>query len=190
MASTMQPANLSRTLLLFVGGLVAGLAIAAGVAIYLTNVPGPFVNKVQRPTEKVNPTADGKLPDPNTPLFRPTDPAQAPPTVAPPVAPPTAAVAPGTGPTPSATAPAAVPTEGEGTRFALQTGAFRNADDADAMRARLALIGLDARIFPVEQAGERLFRVRLGPYGTLDDVNKIRARLVENGMESQLVRVR
>jgi cell division protein FtsN len=187
MASTMQPANLSRTLLLFVGGLVAGLAIAAGVAIYLTNVPGPFVNKVQRPTEKVNPSTDGKLPDPNTPLYRPTDPAQAPPTVAPPVAPPTA-VAPG--PAQSATAPAATPAEGEGTRFALQAGAFRNADDADAMRARLALIGLDARIFPVEQAGETLFRVRLGPYGTLDDVNKIRARLVENGMESQLVRVR
>lgn len=189
MASTMLPANFSRTLLFFVGGLVAGLAIAAGVALYLTKVPGPFVNKVQRSTEKVNPSADGKLPDPNAPLHRPSDPTQGPPAVAP-VPPPTAAVAPGANPAQPVTPNAATPIEGEGTRFALQTGAFRSADDADAMRARLALIGLDARIFPVDHGGETLFRVRLGPYGNLDDVNRIRARLVENGMESQLVRVR
>jgi cell division protein FtsN len=184
----MQPPMFSRTVLGFVGGLVFGLALAASVALYLTKMPGPFVNKVQRPTEKVNPSAEGKLPDPNAPLYKPGDPGQA-------SAPPTAGTAAPSLPAPAASAPAAsgaAPSAApeDGTRFVLQTGAFRSADDADAMRARLALIGLEAKVFPIEQSGETLYRVRIGPYGHIDDVNRIRARLAENGMESQLVKIR
>jgi cell division protein FtsN len=187
MAYMEQRPLIARALLVFVGGLVVGLAIAAGLALYLTKAPIPFVNKVQRATENVNPAASGKLPDPNAPLYK-SAPATTttPPQIAPPPAPP-AAVADAIPATPGA--PATAPIE-EGTRFMLQAGAFRNADEADAMRARLALVGLEAKVFPGDQAGETLYRVRLGPYGSLDDVNRIRARLIENGMESQLVRIR
>ena len=44
----------------------------------------------------------------------------------------------------------------EDTRFLLQAGAFRTPEDADAMRARLALLGFDARVFPREQDGTTL----------------------------------
>jgi cell division protein FtsN len=55
------------------------------------------------------------------------------------------------------------------------------------MRARLALLGMDARIFPIEQNGTTLYRVRVGPYGQVEDINRIRKELAENGIDSQVV---
>jgi cell division protein FtsN len=78
----------------------------------------------------------------------------------------------------------------DGSRFLLQAGAFRSPDDADAMRARLALLGFDSKIFPREQDGTTLYRVRLGPYGNLDDVNRIRKTMAENGIDVQLIRLK
>jgi cell division protein FtsN len=78
----------------------------------------------------------------------------------------------------------------DGSRFLLQAGAFKSADEADGMRAQLAMLGLDSRIFPIEQGGERLYRVRLGPYGQLDDVNRVRKLLADNSIEAQIVRLR
>jgi cell division protein FtsN len=74
--------------------------------------------------------------------------------------------------------------------YVLQAGAFRLADDADNMKAKLALIGLEARVQPAEVNGQRIFRVRIGPYVNLDDLNRARARLEENGIESSVVRQR
>ncbi len=173
-----------NTLIGLIVGLCVGLAIAAAAAIYITNAPVPFVNKVQRPTDSVQPGADGKLPDPNQPLY------------APPPAPPkpaeTAKVesSPAPPPAPAKDVAPAAATADEGTRFQLQAGAFRTAEDADAMRARLALLGLDARVFPIEQAGATWYRVRLGPYGQIDDVNRTRKMLAENGIEAQVIRLR
>jgi cell division protein FtsN len=192
----------------FIAGLVAGLAIAVAVALYLTNSPVPFVNKVQRPTENVNPAAGGQLPDPNKPLYsnqsppalpaQPGAPEAAPesapaaanaPAGAPPAAKPqapSAAAAPSAG---AATAAAAAPDAGG--RLLLQTGAFKTIEDADTMRARLALLGLDAKVSPTQQeGGATLYRVRLGPYGQLDDLNGIRRTLAENGIEAQVVHSR
>ncbi len=184
-------AQRGSTLLGFIIGLVVGLAIAVAVALYITNAPLPFVTKVRPPSANVNPAANGPLPDPNkslnpqTPATAPTAPAAssapAAATAAPP--PPTAATKAGT--TPAKEEPAA-----EGSRFLLQAGAFKSPDDADSMRARLALIGLDGRIFPIEQGGQTLYRVRLGPYGQLDDVNRVRKLLAENSIEAQVVRLR
>ena len=54
----------------------------------------------------------------------------------------------------------------------------------------LALLGFDAKIFPREQDGTTLYRVRLGPYGNLEDVNRIRKTMAENGIDVQLIKVR
>lgn len=177
-----------NTVMGFVGGLVVGLLIAVAVALYMTKAPVPFMNKVHRPTENIKPGADGKLPDPNTALYsKPVEPPKLDPTKAaaaktdPKAAPPP----PEQGPT-----KADVPAAAEVTRYALQAGAFKTPDDADAMRARLALLGLDARVFPTEQGGATLYRVRLGPYGQLDDINRIRKDLAENGIDSQVVRLK
>lgn len=173
-----------RTAFVFGGGVLLGLAIAAVLAIYITNAPVPFVNKVSRPaTETLVPSADGKLPDPNKALYS-TPKSIEPPKMEPPkgeMKVETAKV------DPAQAKPAAID---DGTRFLLQAGAFRTPEDADAMRARLAMLGLDARIFPIEQGERTLYRVRLGPYGQMDDINRIRKSLAENGIDAQVVRLR
>jgi len=186
-------------LLGFIVGLVVGLAIAVAVALYISNAPLPFVTKVRPPTTTATAPSNAPLPDPNkgfniSPPAPPADSKQAPytpPPVAPSAPASTAAIAPTS---PPATAPAAAPTKEaalpEGSRFLLQAGAFKSPEDADGMRAQLALIGLDARIFPIEQGGQTLYRVRLGPYGQLDDVNRVRKLLADNSIEAQIVRLR
>jgi len=174
----------------FVGGLVCGLAIAVVIALYLTNSPVPFVNKVQRSTENINPEPG----DPNRPLFSPQIPtAPTAPAAEAADAGKAAAGRPEAAKAPPAGTPAPVVDTAEGgdggQRLMLQVGAFRSADDADAIRARLALLGLDAKVTPVQADGATLYRVRLGPFGQLDDLNGIRRTLSENGMEPQVVHV-
>ena len=195
------------TLFGFLAGLVAGLGIAAAAALYLTSAPLPFVNKVQPSTENVTPDTG----DPNRSLFSPhipTAPAAAAGAAAlaetqPKIA--ATAAAPAGGAQPEAAAGAAPPAtpalaapgaanppateqaSADGGRLMLQVGAYKTADDADAARARLALLGLDAQVTQVQADGTTLYRVRLGPYGQLDDLNGIRRTLSENGMEPQLV---
>jgi cell division protein FtsN len=172
----------------FVVGLVCGIALSTAAALYITNSPVPFINKVQRPTENVNPAAGGQLPDPNKPLYSnhaavpvatPDHPRDAAAPAAEEKAPAAAATAP---------AAAAAPAADNGGRLMLQTGAFKSPQDADAMRARLALLGLDARVTQVTQDATVLYRVRIGPYRELDDLSGIRRTLTENGIEAQVVR--
>ena len=100
-----------------------------------------------------------------------------------------AATDPKAAPPPPEKGVAAAPVD-DGSRYLLQAGAFKSPDDADAMRARLALMGFDAKIFPREQDGQTLYRVRLGPYGNIEDVNRMRKTMAENGVDVQLIKVR
>jgi cell division protein FtsN len=169
----------------FVSGLVAGLGLSTAAALYITNSPVPFVNKVQRATANVNPAAGGQLPDPNKPLYSNRVVLPVPPPGPPReggAAPIEDKSTPGTG---MSLAPVAADT---GARVMLQTGAFKSAQDADSMRARLALLGLDARVSQVSQdAATVLYRVRIGPYRELDDLSGIKRTLAENGIEAQVV---
>jgi cell division protein FtsN len=186
-ASSLPSAQRGSTLIGFIVGLVVGLAIAVAVALYLTNAPIPFVNKVQRPTENVKPGADGKLPDPNKPLYG--APATPPP---PPAAKSDVPKIESPAETQAAAQKAAdkAAAGDDGSRYVLQAGAFKTPEDADGMRARLALLGLDARVFPVEQGGTTLYRVRLGPYGQIDDINRIRKTLASNNIDAQVIRLK
>ena len=181
-------------------GIVIGLAVAVAVAVFVTRAPLPFVNKVVRTGDRiVEPRTPAEAPDPNRPsAARPRAPdsplpaargaAESPaastpaPAAAPDRAPPASA---GAAPAGDGAEPAA-----ERSLYVLQAGAFRLADDADNMKAKLALIGLEARVQPAEVNGQRVFRVRIGPYVNLDDLNRARARLEENGIESSVVRQR
>lgn len=174
-----------NTLLGFGVGLVAGLAIATAVALYITNAPVPFVTKVRPASESINPGANGQLPDPNKSLQAPVRPADA-------TQPPArldAATDPKAAPPPAEKGMAAVPAD-DGSRYLLQAGAFKTTEDADSMRARLALLGMDAKVTPRDQDGTTLYRVRLGPYGSIDEVNRMRKLMAENGIDVQLIKVR
>ncbi len=65
---------------------------------------------------------------------------------------------------------------GEGPYY-LQAGSFQQAEQADRMKARIALLGLDVAIQRVRIDGERWHRVRIGPYSDPDKLRNARERL-------------
>mgnify|MGYP001199900737 CR=1 FL=1 len=73
--------------------------------------------------------------------------------------------------------------------YFVQAGAFRAQVDADAQRARLSLMGVEARVSEREQAGRTVYRVRVGPFQNRDAADRVKARLDDNGLEAALVRV-
>lgn len=73
--------------------------------------------------------------------------------------------------------------------YFVQAGAFTRSDDAEQQRARLALLGLTAKITEREQAGRTMYRVRMGPFPMRDEADRLQARLLEQTVESQIVRV-
>lgn len=185
-------------------GLLIGLALALGVALYVTKVPLPFINKVpQRTAEHDAAEAErNKNWDPNGPLAgRP--PARAatpgsltatPPAPAKASAPSlTAAAPPGSAPrsATSAVAPAASkPKPGaDPLIYYAQAGAYTRSDDAEAQRAKLALLGVDAKVSERDQSGRTIYRVRAGPFEARSQADAMLERLQEAGVESSLVRV-
>jgi len=73
--------------------------------------------------------------------------------------------------------------------YFVQAGAFRTPDDAEAQRARLSLMGVEARVTEREQAGRTVYRVRVGPFQNKDAADRVKDRLDGNGFDSALVRV-
>jgi len=86
-----------------------------------------------------------------------------------------------------ASAPQAAPPP-PGERYVLQAGAFRDPRDADALKARLALLGLVARVEVARIAGVEWHRVRLGPYENLRDLDQVRNQLAQNNIEAAAVK--
>ncbi len=67
----------------------------------------------------------------------------------------------------------------------LQAGSFEHADEADNLKARLSMLGLEVEIQTVTLAnlGVR-HRVRVGPLRTADELKQTRSVLSQNGIES------
>ncbi|MCL2876118.1 MAG: SPOR domain-containing protein [Betaproteobacteria bacterium] len=70
----------------------------------------------------------------------------------------------------------------------LQLAAFENAEQADDLKARLLLMGLD----PVTQRaqlpdGRIVHRIRIGPFTDREDLKAMRARLVSSGFSAEEV---
>lgn len=75
--------------------------------------------------------------------------------------------------------------------YLIQAGSFRNQEDADRLRARLALMGVDAEIQSVQiEGGETWHRVRIGPITDRSRADRVRARLEEENVSSILLRSR
>jgi len=75
------------------------------------------------------------------------------------------------------------------TRYFLQAGAFQDADDADNLKAQLALLGIEAQIQTsvIPDKGV-MHRVRIGPFKAMDAVNSTRALLIQNNIDADLVK--
>lgn len=71
----------------------------------------------------------------------------------------------------------------------LQVGAFQKSSDADNLKARLALIGMDAAVLEVEVPDKgKMYRVRTGPFSSVDEMNRARKELSENGVQTAPVK--
>ncbi|OGI42439.1 MAG: hypothetical protein A2150_07880 [Candidatus Muproteobacteria bacterium RBG_16_64_11] len=81
--------------------------------------------------------------------------------------------------------PVAKPESETGVNYILQAGSFSNPADADQLRAKLALSGLEARIEKVAIEGKGEFhRVRLGPYGSVQELDNADGRLAKLGIKA------
>jgi len=73
--------------------------------------------------------------------------------------------------------------------YFVQAGAFRGSEEAEAQRAKLSLMGIEARVTEREQAGRTVYRVRAGPFNKKEDADRLKSRLDGGGLEAALVRV-
>ena len=74
--------------------------------------------------------------------------------------------------------------------YFLQAGAFQNLSDADNLKAKLALLGVEANIQSANLAEKGLWhRVRVGPYTKVDELNQMRGTLKQNGIDTSLIKV-
>lgn len=74
-------------------------------------------------------------------------------------------------------------------RMFVQAGAFQDPSDADNLKARLALMGIEAGVQKVDVTDKGTFhRVRVGPFTAFGDAEAVRARLATEGIESSIVR--
>ena len=104
-------------------------------------------------------------------------------------APKAAPAAPGAGAGAKPGSSPASPKPHSGEVYWLQAGAFSEEKDADNLRARIALTGLEASVRPVAIPDKgKLYRVRLGPYQSLDDANRIKGTLAQNGVGAAIIR--
>jgi cell division protein FtsN len=75
--------------------------------------------------------------------------------------------------------------------YFLQVAAFQNPSDADNLKARLALAGIETQIQTATLPDGKVWhRVRVGPFSNQDELNKSRAALKENKLEANLIKVR
>jgi len=185
-------------------GMVLGLLIASGVAWYLMQRPNPYVDHDQRPalsgtqpapagepqtgtsgpaTAANSTSASGDNSKPHFEFYKVLTDGQTggSQTAQQPPAQPAPAPVQAPAPAPAKTA--------SGKGYFLQAGSFSNVADADKLKARLALLGMEANVQSVNIPDKGIWhRVRLGPFGSTDVMNKVRTTLKQNGVDSTPMR--
>ena len=170
-------------------GVLVGLVLALGVALYLNKAPSPFVSrdktgepdKTTAPTGKAavkaepdkTPSQASKGSEPKTRLDFYT-------------------ILPGKEEVvPDKDVSRTSPSNGTSrVVYYLQAGAFQNASDADNLKARLALAGLEAQIQTATLPDKSVWhRVRMGPYSNAQDLDKVRAALKDNKIDNAVIKV-
>ena len=75
--------------------------------------------------------------------------------------------------------------------YLLQAGSFRSRKQADQLRAKLGLLGMETRIQTVSVNSKQSWhRVRVGPFNNLRDLNQARSLLKKNGIDAILIRLK
>lgn len=182
-------------------GLVIGMLIAFGVVWYLNKSPLPFQNKYEGApkADKEQSAAPGSTATPAPLPGKPGDKAVdrqrfefygilegnkqpgTPGTVPP------APTAPAVAGAPVAPVADAKPIPVE--IFFLQVGAFQKAADADNLKAKLALTGLEASVQEVSVPEKgTMHRVRVGPFRDPEEMNRARTLLSQSGVQGTVIK--
>lgn len=183
-------------------GLVLGVAIAAGVVLYLNRSPLPFTQK-PAPAKAEAPAAPaaGKAapaPASQEPLVLPGKPGDPVPEkrfqfydILPGKSEPKPDKQGAAEPRKEETKKEE-PRKEEGrdskTPLFLQAGSFSSAQEADNQKAKLAFLGHEAVVQQVMVQEKTFYRVRVGPFLRIDELNKARSDLAKAGIEAQLVK--
>jgi cell division protein FtsN len=167
-------------------GLVLGLVIALGVAWYINKMPSPFLDRAPTKSEPAKgapatpasksqeKTAKAAEDKPRFDFYKILPGSEEPATDQ-----------------QVRDAQKKKSTPGARETFFLQAGAFQNAPDADNLKARLALIGVEATIQTAALPDKGVWhRVRVGPYTSVEELNRVRDNLKQNGVDTALVKVR
>lgn len=73
--------------------------------------------------------------------------------------------------------------QGKESSYILQAGSFKEFKDADNMKAKLALMGIESRVEKAKVGNATWYRVKMGPLSQMSSVSSIRARLRQNGID-------
>ncbi len=73
--------------------------------------------------------------------------------------------------------------------YVIQAGSSRDPKDADQLRAKLALMGIESKIQKAKVESVIWYRVKIGPYSQMGSVNSIMSRLQKNGMKPVITEV-
>lgn len=86
------------------------------------------------------------------------------------------------------TTPASVATDD--TRYLLQAGAFQASGQAEELKAKIAMLGLGARVESASIGDKTVYRVRMGPYGTASDLAEAKRKLASGGLPGLAIKVK
>jgi cell division protein FtsN len=195
-----KPEPRGRTGIMVLGvfiGLVLGLVAALAIAFYLNRAANPFASRDKPVATPPAAPAKGTAAAPATPVVQPGN----------------------TGKAPADPAPTEVKGESRFSfytilpgvdqpvtdqelrnrksdakapvqeRIYLQAGAFKGAQDADNLKARLALMGMEANIQTVDLGAKGTWhRVRLGPFEDTEALARVRSQLAGSGIEAAPVK--
>ncbi|MDX9951433.1 MAG: SPOR domain-containing protein [Methylophilaceae bacterium] len=163
-------------------GLVLGVGISVVLAIFITGGKSPFENKVT-PAAVIEPEVSAEAPAavPDTPAETAENPRFDFYTILP-------------GNESQVTEREIQQKQTEATvtseTYFLQVGAFQTEQEADNMKAKLALQGMEAIVQTAEIPEKGTWhRVRVGPFSDIGQINRTRAQLLENGFTADLIKV-
>ncbi|MGR9046674.1 MAG: SPOR domain-containing protein [Gammaproteobacteria bacterium] len=74
-------------------------------------------------------------------------------------------------------------------KYMLQAGSFRDYKEADSLRAKLALMGIESRVEKAKVGNVTWNRVKMGPYSQLSSVTTIKSRLKQNGIDVMVTEI-
>lgn len=90
--------------------------------------------------------------------------------------------------TPAPTTPAAAPAQAGSGHYLLQAGSFGGSGDAENVKARIAMLGLSARVESARIGDKTVYRVRMGPYASATELAAAKQKLASGGLQAIAIR--